>query len=116
MFNDDLLVVVGQLVDDVFDRLAELELIEFGDAFGRDCDTGWDTGVSWVYHDGELNLCGRQWSLEMWKWAVIQRTLICSGSRESARACLKPARRERTIPTISTSGSEGEESKGEDSN
>ncbi len=47
---------------------------------------------------------------------MIQRTLICSGSRESARACLKPARRERIIATIIASGLEGEESKREDNN
>ncbi len=116
MFNHDLLVVVGQLIDDVFDRLAELELVEFGDALGRDCDTGRDTGVSRWCQDGHLDLHGLQWSLILWKWAVIQRTLICSGSRESARACLKPARRERIIATIIASGLEGEESKREDNN
>lgn len=37
--DDDLLVVVGQLVDDIFDRFAQFEFVEFGDAIGRDGDS-----------------------------------------------------------------------------
>lgn len=53
MFNDNLLVVVGKFVDDVFDRFAELELVELGDALGRDSDTGRDIKVSRVSRDGQ---------------------------------------------------------------
>lgn len=35
----DLLVVIGELVDDVLDALSELELVELGDALLRDLDT-----------------------------------------------------------------------------
>ena len=47
VLDDNLLVIVGQLVDDVFDRLAELELVELGDALRRDGDPGcWKAAVS----------------------------------------------------------------------
>ena len=39
ILDHDLLVVVGELVDDVLDALAELELVELADAFLRNLDT-----------------------------------------------------------------------------
>ena len=36
--DDDLFVVVRQLVDDIFDRFTQFEVVEFGDAIGRDGD------------------------------------------------------------------------------
>lgn len=39
IFDDNFLVVVGQLVDDIFDRFAEFELIELGGALRRYCNT-----------------------------------------------------------------------------
>ena len=46
VLDDDLFVVIGELVDNVFDRFAELELIEFGDAVGRNGDPGRSCGIS----------------------------------------------------------------------
>ena len=46
VLDDNLFVVIGEFVDNVFDRFAELELIEFGDAVRRDGDTGRSWGVS----------------------------------------------------------------------
>ena len=40
VLDDNLFVIIGQLVDDVFDRLAELELVELGDALWRDGNSG----------------------------------------------------------------------------
>lgn len=37
--DNDLFVVVRQLVDDIFDRFAQFEVVEFGDAIGRDGDS-----------------------------------------------------------------------------
>lgn len=39
VLDDDGLVVVGERVDDVFDRLAKLELVELGDALWCDLDS-----------------------------------------------------------------------------
>ena len=38
--DDDLFVVVGELVDDVFELFGEFELVELGYAVGRDGDAG----------------------------------------------------------------------------
>ena len=46
VLDDNLFVVIRELVDNVFDRFAELELIEFGDAVGRNGDTGRSWGIS----------------------------------------------------------------------
>jgi hypothetical protein len=40
LLDDNLLPVVADLVDDPFDVLAELQLVEGADALGRDGDTG----------------------------------------------------------------------------
>ena len=40
LLDDNLLVVIGNLVDDPLDALAELELVEGSDALGCDGDTG----------------------------------------------------------------------------
>lgn len=44
VLDDNLFVIIGQLVDDVFERFAKLELIELGDALGRDGDSS-DSGI-----------------------------------------------------------------------
>ena len=41
LLDHDFFPVVADLVDDPFDVLAELELVEGADALGRDGDTGW---------------------------------------------------------------------------
>ena len=46
VLDDNLFVVIGEFVDNVFDRFAKLELIELGDAVGRDGDTGRSWGIS----------------------------------------------------------------------
>ena len=46
ILDDNLFVIIGQLVDDVFNRLAELELVERGDALWRDGNSGGSSGIS----------------------------------------------------------------------
>ena len=61
--DDDGLVVVGEAVDDVFDRLAKLELVEGGDALGCDLDSV--TYASAGYQDPVSALpalCCRWWA------------------------------------------------------
>lgn len=83
VLDDNLFVVIGELVDNVFDRFAELELIEFGDAVGRNGDTGRSSvisGTNWadgtamflsnILHALEVRLVGagrrtRIYSVEM---------------------------------------------------
>lgn len=55
VLDDDGLVVVGKGVDDVFDRLAQLQLVELGDALG--CDLNSVGGVS-VYGFGCWEVLG----------------------------------------------------------
>lgn len=62
VLDDNLFVIIGQLVDDVFDRFAELELIELGDALGRDGDSGDSSNVS-----------ERTWDIVAWGLCIVRR-------------------------------------------
>ena len=63
--DDNRLVVVGQRVDDVLDRLAQLQLVELGDALGRDLDSVEGLGRG-------SGLWGVSWGLLglLWWWAA----------------------------------------------
>lgn len=54
ILDDNLFVVIGQLVDDVFDGFAQLELVELGDALGRDGDSNASCGVSGTSWTGPI--------------------------------------------------------------
>lgn len=44
LLDDNLLPIIGDLEDDPFGGLAELEFVEGLDALGRDGDSGWGSG------------------------------------------------------------------------
>ena len=65
LLDDNLLVVIGDLVDDPLEALAELELVEGSDALGGDGDTG--RRVLMAVGADELEARS---ALARWRWEV----------------------------------------------
>ena len=65
LLDDNLLVVIGDLVDDPLEALAELELVEGSDALGGDGDTGRRVLMAVGVDELEVRSC-----LARWRWEV----------------------------------------------
>jgi len=76
LLDDNLFPVVADLVDNPFDVLAKLELVEGADALGRDGDT-----ASWLVRVGAIEGCAMR--VSGWWW---RQGKLCGRGRRAATA------------------------------